>query len=529
MKKIVFIFVLCIFTQATQAQFSNVLHDTILGGSNVDRFSSIQRNPIDSTIVVCGHTKSLIPGNNGDFDGWIVKFNPTGDTLWSLAVGTIHSEFLESIVILPDGDYIAIGGYSPFIGAEPIGSHGSNDAIMVKVSKDGILLWYRYVGGSSVDIANKIILGPSGTCIIVGETLSSDGDFQNCIPYGSIDSFIMSINTTDGSVLSVKNFGGTDQDRLKDIITSSDGVSYLLTGWTMSNIAGNHSSQADMWILKVDVSTFSVIWQLCVGTQTEELAISIIEASSGDIFIGGCIVPNSSNLFGDVQSSDLRGGKDALIAKITSTGSLLWVKTFGGSLDDYELHLQKNPYTQKLFAFGLTISSDMQVPGNMGYSDTWFFIFNEIDGTLIDTLLCGSGGYDQVSGMISLLDDNFIAIGTYSPPTFVPQWDGYIVYTSTSFQPRIIQTVTGVMDNQRDVGDISVSPNPSLGIMQIGIPTGQIQLSTITIHNLLGDVLFSGQTTESSYMCDLTTFSSGIYLVKVQNGARFFQKKVQKL
>lgn len=518
MKKILCIIVVCMVAHTTQAQFSELAYDTLIGGNNVDRFAAIQRDPFDSTIIVCGHTKSMISGNHGDYDAWVVKYNPGGDIAWSLCVGTIHSEFFTSIVILPSGDYVAVGSFDPFIGALPDGFHGNNDIIVAKISKNGILMWHKYIGGSLSDLANKVIVGSSGTCVIVGETTSFDGDFQNCIPYGGIDSFSMIIDDSLGNIISVKNFGGSSQDRIKDVVRCFDGT-YAFAGWTMSNIAGNHSSQPDMWVVKVDSSICNTLWERCIGTELYEIGGSIIQSLSGDLFVGGYAILSSTVLNGDISSSQFRGQKDGIIAKVTNTGNLSWIDTYGGTNDDYDLFLVKNEHTQSLFAFGITNSTDMQVPVSTD-EDVWFFIFDE-NGTVLDTMISAKTGYDVVEAMVPLPGNHFLAVGEYAPD-YVTAWDAYITGTSQSFQPRVTVSVVTSDKTSQEKNFITMYPNPTNDMLYIEIGDN----SFIEIYAISGEKIYSKAYADG---IDMSFFPKGLYIVEIRNNTIISRQRVQKL
>lgn len=529
MKKILCIVVMCMVAHITQAQFPQLPlpYDTLLGGNNVDCFTSAQRDPIDSTLIVCGYTKSAISGNHGDYDGWVVKYDSFGDTLWSVCVGTSGSEFLYSIVILPDGNYMAVGSFEPlFNGFLPPGYHGGGDILLVKIHKEGTIMWQKYIGGSLGEMANKIILEPSGTsCVIVGETglsASIDGDFQNCTPHGNMDGFIMSVDCDNGNVFTVKLFGGFEQDRIKDVTLCGDGC-FALTGWTFSNIAGNHSTDNDMWVLKID-SNHDIMWQLCVGNTGSESGWSIVE-SSGNLFVGGC-TRSWPNMPGDILSSQLRGDADGIIAKISSTGSLQWVKTYGGTLDDFELFLTKNPYTNDLIAFGISVSSDMHLSSNSGDEDTWVFVFDQQDGIITSTIMCGKPGHEAIWSVVPLAGNHFIGVGEYAPTNYSVPWDGWIISTIETFQPHLSSVVTNTQ--RSSFGTFTIEPNPTSGMVRISMPP-ETTTNTVTIYNINGQFLFSEQTTSVIYTTDLAHLSQGTYIIEVKNDTQLFRQRVQKL
>ena len=107
---------------------------------------------------------------------------------------------------------------------------GSYDIWVVKISNKGKLLWERSFGGSSYDRAASVVEYPLGNYIIVGQSLSSDGDIIQ--PEGNSDIVLVELNN-DGSQSFVKNLGGPAFDSGEDLIPTKEG-SILVLGKTHS-------------------------------------------------------------------------------------------------------------------------------------------------------------------------------------------------------------------------------------------------------------------------------------------------------
>ena len=107
---------------------------------------------------------------------------------------------------------------------------GSYDIWVVKISNKGKLLWERSFGGSSYDRAASVIEHPLGNYIIVGQSLSSDGDIIQ--PKGNSDILLVELNN-DGSQSLVKNLGGPTFDSGEDLMPTKQGC-ILVLGTTHS-------------------------------------------------------------------------------------------------------------------------------------------------------------------------------------------------------------------------------------------------------------------------------------------------------
>jgi hypothetical protein len=80
------------------------------GSSETDYGTSVEQTP-DGGYIICGSTKCSINQDKGY--GYIIKTNSYGDTLWTKAYGGDGLDWLQSIVLLPDG-YIFAGISSSF-------------------------------------------------------------------------------------------------------------------------------------------------------------------------------------------------------------------------------------------------------------------------------------------------------------------------------------------------------------------------------------------------------------------------------
>ena len=90
----------------------------------------------------------------------------------------------KSILQTIDGRFI-FAGHSASTNGDVIGNHGGSDYWVVKLNSAGDIVWQKTFGGGSLDKAHAIKQTQEGGYILVGETLSSDGDIS--INHGNID------------------------------------------------------------------------------------------------------------------------------------------------------------------------------------------------------------------------------------------------------------------------------------------------------------------------------------------------------
>ncbi len=101
-------------------------------GNDPDRIAAIAVDP-NGDVIVAG--TSTVPGTREDFA--IIKFSPSGDTLWVRRVDNpvTHGETCVALAIDGNGNIIVTG--TTYSVATQL------DLMTAKLSNDGNLLWYR--------------------------------------------------------------------------------------------------------------------------------------------------------------------------------------------------------------------------------------------------------------------------------------------------------------------------------------------------------------------------------------------------
>ncbi len=121
----------------------------------------------DCGFILCGSTDSLNVW--GETDGWLVRTDAFGDTLWTRAFGGQFDDFLYSVQQTPDGGFVAAGGKIPFDGA-------TFDFFLVKMDANGNGMWTRTFGEDGDDECSQVRVLGDGGYIMSGPTGSYNVD-----------------------------------------------------------------------------------------------------------------------------------------------------------------------------------------------------------------------------------------------------------------------------------------------------------------------------------------------------------------
>jgi hypothetical protein len=224
----------------------------------------------------------------------------TGDLLWDFTwdQGFGYDE-LDGLV--PDGDFIYIAGWTT-------GEDTSNDIAVLKLDRQGNIVWEKTFGGTMWDEANGQIFVDADRVYVAGRV---DAD---SILFGG-NATLIAFDKQTGAVADQVTWG---PDPLVDCALglTSDGQALYTIGFT--------GSQGDGFQLQVRKYSFDfdLIWETLYGGSGNESA-RVAEIGSQGLFIAGGKGP----AFGDSNV--------ALWWLDTVTGDVLWEKTWGGGEYDY--------------------------------------------------------------------------------------------------------------------------------------------------------------------------------------------------
>lgn len=281
----------------------DILWTKIFGGAQVDLcYSQLQTK--DGGFVLGGGSYSNdgdVTGNHGDQDFWVLKTDSTGNLLWQQSSGGSDIDVCYSLAKDKEENIFACGTTKSSNG-DVINQHGNYDLWIIKYDPLGKILWSKAYGGTNYETAQTILIDSHQKILIGGYTRSSNSDV--IVNYGFGDSWIIQIDG-EGNLLKQKNFGGSGSDNLYSILETADG-GYLLTSGTTSrdiNIE-NNLGQEDIWLFKTDVS-FNKEWSHNYGGSGNDRPVCVLENPDGGFLLAGYTFSNNNDVSGQHGSADI--------------------------------------------------------------------------------------------------------------------------------------------------------------------------------------------------------------------------------
>jgi len=257
-----------------------------LGGPRADGAVSVC--PVLGGFAVAGYTFS---GSSGTGDVLVMLFDGRGELSRARAIGGPGRDYGQAICATPDGGCV-VAGFTTSAG------EGAEDALLVRLTSDGELLWTRTFGGERPDMALGVCATGDGGFALCGYTMSAG--------QGGSDLWVVRVDA-DGAALWTATAGGPRNERGYAIGQSVDGT-FTVIGTTTTT--GGHY---DSMVVRL-TSDGQVMRSTQMGwSLTNVMEDFIMNADGGLVAVG----------YGDSQRSEADG---VVVASFDELGARRWAR-----------------------------------------------------------------------------------------------------------------------------------------------------------------------------------------------------------
>jgi len=272
----------------------------------------------------------------GQIDATIVNYDHDSKAIWKKNFGGAGNDFFYSVTEVSDG-FVAVG-YSTLLSFgngdwADVESKGGGDAIIVKYSTSGTLMWKNHFGGASTDYFESITAVGDGLVVVGYSEFNSfgNGDLSDHEGRGMMDAIIVKYDN-EGELLWVNSFGGSGNDHFESVTSVEGGV--VAVGYSDSSSVGNGDLTGlrgrggmDATLVKYN-NAGELVWKNVFGGSGGDYFRAVIAVSEGVVAVGYSM--GSSFGSGDFSDISGRGGEDAIIVKFDHNGRSIWKNNFGG-------------------------------------------------------------------------------------------------------------------------------------------------------------------------------------------------------
>ena len=232
-------------------------------------------------------------------DAVLLKFSSDGTLLWQARWGGSGSDQAEAVAVGADGSVYIAGG---------TGSFGGGGVFVVKFASDGTLVWQKH-WGTGGEAGQGVAVGPDGNIYVAGVAARPD-------PFGASDLVLLKIDPAGVLIWQRAYSAATNVDARGGVRVAPDG-SICVAGALQDVPVGGPV------VVDALVVTFapdgSLLWDRTWGGRSGDVAGGVGVAPDGTVLLAG-----ATNSFG-------AGSDDAFLLRLTPTGKVLDAGTWGGT------------------------------------------------------------------------------------------------------------------------------------------------------------------------------------------------------
>jgi hypothetical protein len=255
-----------------------LLWSTYFGGDGNETVGNIAVDSIGNVYLVGSTNSTNLAATNpayqtaraGATDGYIAKFNATGDSLlYFTYFGGSGDDDITGVAVSPTTANIYVTGWTKSLNFPLLNSNqntfgGDTDGFLAEIDPFDVnttdqLFFSTYIGGTGDDTGQSIALDPWGNVYVAGNTTSPSfpDTTTNSAPVGGLDLFLAKYAPW-GAILSFTYLGGSGDEIVNadGLAVDSKGDAYVVAPTTSTDIntfGGIQSSPGSAFLVKYDL------------------------------------------------------------------------------------------------------------------------------------------------------------------------------------------------------------------------------------------------------------------------------------
>jgi hypothetical protein len=298
------------------------------------------------------------------------------------------------------------------------GSYG--DVFVAKYDPNGNLLWANDAGGNGTSNSTGIAVDSLGNVYVTGYFTGTDINFDRFGTYnlrgdngGASNLFFAKYDIT-GAPLYVRcgqSVPGTNVKALS--VSCGKGNCVYITGsfltkqfvWGNMTLTNDSTGFEESFVARIDGIYGYPTWGLTFNGESDERACSVAADRDGNAFVGGYFFSDKMYV-GNDSLMKTAGVSNAFIARVDSSGNLLWMRGAGNNngltqIKSVSTDLSRNAYVEGVFSgsslsiAGTTLSNTDAI----GNSTDIMYARYDSGGNLVWAKSFGSSASDEATGI----------------------------------------------------------------------------------------------------------------------------------
>lgn len=366
-----------------------------IGGKYADAIRSIDVDTAGN-VVFCGYTSSTGLATSGAYqtsmsstvqtgvDAWVGKTTRSGYLIWASYFGGTRDDRFTRVAQTTDNNFVVVGNtFStnfPKKNAFQTSQGGKLDAVIVKFSDSGSLLWSTYYGSSGTDDLVGIVSDPLGDIYASGYTTSSSGVTSGGSSVWKKSRANSTATDEEGWLVKINGSGSRQwstfigsydgSDILTDVGYDKQNNRVLVGGFTNSNsksgrdklyhnFSGSGGTSYNGGVSDGFVASFgnngSLNWARYYGDTGLDETVALV-CDTGGVFYAVGNTGSGTNMASSGGFQTTYGGNtDGWLAKFNKNGIVEWSSYIGGTLSDLVWDLDMDTFNY-LYLIGITES-----------------------------------------------------------------------------------------------------------------------------------------------------------------------------
>lgn len=380
------IFMLVTWTLALSAQISDPEWNKQSGVSGCDFFTDVIEDANKGFTVIGARNVK-----NNSFDFWVIRYSPSGDTIWAKTIGTKYTEIPKRITQLNDKTYILLGTSQ---------KEEKPEIFLVRIDENGKELWKKTLNNKylaaedivSVDDNKFVVVGAKG---IQGEN----------------PKLWMAEFDCNAEVIWEKTYN-EHMNGCARAIKKLPAGGFVIA----SQISEAGKKDCDIIVFRTDPKG-KAKWYSWIKTPGQKVWPECICCSPDSCFV---VVGWKGKCIGDLNASDPVFDFDLVINKISCHGEIEWTKSIDreGSEGGNALTIRPD---------GTFIVAGIKMTSFLGKIGPWLLNIDPEGNELNEKLLKFQFNNDHASRIINCSDGGFILIGPGVQEASNTRSDGWII------------------------------------------------------------------------------------------------------
>ena len=377
-----FILPLLLACSVTAAQNLHIVWDHIYGADKEDKAYDVVTTS-DGGYAMAGSSRSFSVGKE---DLYVLKTDAKGKLLWEKRIGKARKDIAYAIDESKDGALYLAGTSKSY------SKEGDYDVLVLKMDKNGTLLWAKSLGGSGKDHGYDVVATQDGGAVVVGKTKS--------FGHGHYDFYVIKLSS-EGKVLWSKAYGGTTNEEAHGVTELADG-SLVIVGGTESFGAGDF----DFYIVKTDRDG-KKLWERYYGEKKADMFYCVAPTQDGGFTAAGYTRSYNS------------GKKDLTVMRLNKRGDTIWHKIVGKHNHEVAKAIVQTPDD------GVLVAGSTKSKGH-GKNDFYILMFDK-KGKLTFDRAYGGKKNDVANGADRTKDGGYVIAGESESFGEADNYDAYLI------------------------------------------------------------------------------------------------------